>query len=344
MKGICEPTQEGLTWSAVFEDRFEPTASVLAATSSGDIYQAFTDTAWTVWSFVGALPDVSSVVDCTQAPGGLSADFVCVSNDGRVWEFDPRRIDEANLRTDAAPTDFVAVFPDRFEETSSVLAVTGVGDVYQASTTDAWVSWTFMGALPGGSDVVDCTQSPQAASADFVCASDDGRIWEFDPRRIDEAKLRTEAAPAGFVACGEDRWQEISAVLCVTGEGEIYQAFTTDAWVTWTLVGKLPHVPLVLQATGGPCPGLISVSVSGGSPNGQVGFIASASLGSDTVPSGPCTGTPLDILSPTPLTSVAVDADGDFGIDVEVPAGACGMFLQALDLSTCNTSAAEPVP
>ncbi|PCJ54235.1 MAG: hypothetical protein COA70_06280 [Planctomycetota bacterium] len=88
----------------------------------------------------------------------------------------------------------------------------------------------------------------------------------------------------------------------------------------------------------GNCPGPMTISVSGATPNGSVA-LAYGNAGSWTIPNGPCTGTVLDLAGvPTLAGFFNADAAGTLTLAPNVPAGLCGRTLQAVDMTTCTVS------
>lgn len=98
------------------------------------------------------------------------------------------------------------------------------------------------------------------------------------------------------------------------------------------------------MSVSGTCPGLVTIDITSGTPFGRVGIAYSTSLGSFTIPSGPCAGTVLGLDSPIVLTTLNTDAAGDATFVGTAPASACGNFLQAVDLLPCLPSTVELVP
>ncbi|MFT4625780.1 MAG: hypothetical protein ACI8PZ_004451 [Myxococcota bacterium] len=107
----------------------------------------------------------------------------------------------------------------------------------------------------------------------------------------------------------------------------------------------LPGSALAVDITvSGACPGPLTFSMTGISPGGQVAVLTANSPGLSAVPAGPCAGAELP-LDPRGLSLrvIRTDADAD-GMDMimpAVPAPACGLYVTALDLTTCE--AAEPM-
>ena len=94
----------------------------------------------------------------------------------------------------------------------------------------------------------------------------------------------------------------------------------------------------VTLAFSGSCPGPMTLTVSGASSNGDVAIGWSSNPGSSTVPGGACAGTAIDLQAPRLLTILTADAQGQASLNKDVGGGACGVRLQALDLSSCATS------
>ncbi|PCJ52089.1 MAG: hypothetical protein COA70_13025 [Planctomycetota bacterium] len=93
---------------------------------------------------------------------------------------------------------------------------------------------------------------------------------------------------------------------------------------------------LVLTVSG-PCPGLVSVSVTGATANGGVA-VAFGNAGSFTIPGGICAGVSLDISSPTLGGIFNADGSGNLSLSRTLGAGLCGLTIQVVDLSTCTVS------
>ncbi|MDA0667676.1 MAG: hypothetical protein O3A50_07855 [Planctomycetota bacterium] len=87
----------------------------------------------------------------------------------------------------------------------------------------------------------------------------------------------------------------------------------------------------------GVCPGPIQISLSGASANGAVAF-AYGPAGSFVIPSSACAGTSINIASPTLAGIFSADASGNFSVAPSLPAGLCGLTLQAVDMTTCGVS------
>lgn len=84
----------------------------------------------------------------------------------------------------------------------------------------------------------------------------------------------------------------------------------------------------------GTCPGAASISVSGATPNGKVIFLYGLA-GATQLGSGPCAGLTLGMSQPQVGLIAAADGTGKVTRAVQLPAGACGLIIQAVDRATC---------
>ncbi|MFW5653517.1 MAG: hypothetical protein ACOC0P_05685, partial [Planctomycetota bacterium] len=94
----------------------------------------------------------------------------------------------------------------------------------------------------------------------------------------------------------------------------------------------------------GTCPGQITLTATGATPNGNVAFVYGFSDGPTTIPGTlPCAGTVLNVGNPNLDNRVVrADANGVATFVANVPAVACGAVrVQVLDIDTCLTSNVE---
>ena len=92
----------------------------------------------------------------------------------------------------------------------------------------------------------------------------------------------------------------------------------------------------------GTCPGSMSFTASGVTPGGTVAFVW-GNPGSFTIPPGkPCANMVLDLaplLVPAPGYELGSGTPSGVATwQVQVPANACGLLLQAVDVTTCRTT------
>lgn len=119
------------------------------------------------------------------------------------------------------------------------------------------------------------------------------------------------------------------------------QVFTTaigGAWdgvegtAAWAAQG---HPRLQIS---GACPGAATIQVQGASPNTAVAIAYGGSAGAFQIRGGNCRGTFVQLDSPRLATTIQSNANGVASAQVNLPAGACGQSVQAVDLSSCGGS------
>lgn len=103
------------------------------------------------------------------------------------------------------------------------------------------------------------------------------------------------------------------------------------ALLEWQPAGGLTLVKL------GGCAGPISLEVRQASPDGHVVFLYGRA-GNSTKPTPPCAGITLALTRPHFGGSVLADFLGRVSLTFNVPAGACGLSVQAVDVASCTVS------
>ncbi|HEX9792463.1 MAG TPA: DNRLRE domain-containing protein [Planctomycetota bacterium] len=92
----------------------------------------------------------------------------------------------------------------------------------------------------------------------------------------------------------------------------------------------------------GPCPGAITIDITGATPNRNVALVTATQLGAFVIPGGfPCTGTTLGLGSQNLTLRITrtASAAGTINFPATAPAAACGVLhVQAIDLTSCQTS------
>ncbi|MFT4627928.1 MAG: hypothetical protein ACI8PZ_006622, partial [Myxococcota bacterium] len=85
----------------------------------------------------------------------------------------------------------------------------------------------------------------------------------------------------------------------------------------------------------GPCPGTMTIAVSGLAPSGRVGLVTSPTVGDGLAVPG-CDLT-TDVSADGIVLRMLTDAapDGTFMVAPSVPGPACGLVMQAVDLTAC---------
>ena len=95
----------------------------------------------------------------------------------------------------------------------------------------------------------------------------------------------------------------------------------------------------------GPCPGIMTVDITGLSPNAGFALIGGSYGGTDLIPGGMCGGVPTILTTPTLLVVGAADPFGEASLSANIPAGFCaqGLGIQAVDGPTCRISNGRPL-
>lgn len=89
--------------------------------------------------------------------------------------------------------------------------------------------------------LVDFAQHSARTTGDFVFLTDDGKVYEVDPRHLSSPEFRTADGPSNIVAMKPNTYD--NSILAVTSDGVLYRATTDDDWNTWIQVGTIAEYP-----------------------------------------------------------------------------------------------------
>ena len=184
--------------------------------------------------------------------------------------------------------------------------------------------------------------------ADLTIAVGDSVTW------MNEGGLHNVNAP-GFFRCangcdgdggdGSPATNDWSFTLTFDDPGFI--SYFCDVHIPQGMFGSLTIEDggggMDLQIVGS-CPGDIQLNLTGATPNGGVAFALANAEGSANVPVGNCAGTPLDLDSPSLLTVLSADGNGEISLMRNVQGASCGKWLQAVDTTSCATSDTAQIP
>lgn len=99
-----------------------------------------------------------------------------------------------------------------------------------------------------------------------------------------------------------------------------------------------------LTLQGSTCPGPMTATLTGVTPNLRIAFVTGTRGGTTVVPPGlPCAGTVLDVGNARFEGAPYASALGSVEIQANVPARMCADDVQALDLTNCTTSPAVQI-
>jgi CotH protein/lamin tail-like protein len=90
----------------------------------------------------------------------------------------------------------------------------------------------------------------------------------------------------------------------------------------------------------GSCPGTVRVAAIQATPGGNLALLYSPNPGSWSISAGnPCAGTQLGLAAPVALaTLLPVDGNGVARLELNLPAAACGVYVQMIDPTLCATT------
>lgn len=139
--------------------------------------------------------------------------------------------------------------------------------------------------------------------------------------------------------------------------GAVYELDPNAGWAAtniyqgsaYTAAAVEPDFPIGgggfdLRATG-TCPGPVTVTVTGATPNRNVAIAFSTTGGgSFTVPSGPCAGTNVPLNQPRLATMVRASAQGTVRITRSFGQGLCRKAIAAVDMDTCTVTPLVRLP
>ena len=129
----------------------------------------------------------------------------------------------------------------------------------------------------------------------------------------------------------------------VTTGGIIFGTTSQSQGCTGLLnVGETPGLHLEL---GGVCPGSVSLSWNNAAPNTTLGILFARNTGNFIINSGPCTGTQLGLgTNQLQLYGTIGSGNGSGSVNAQAGSGACGGYVQLINLPSCDTSDVAQVP
>lgn len=92
-----------------------------------------------------------------------------------------------------------------------------------------------------------------------------------------------------------------------------------------------------ILARSGLCPGSVQLTITEAIPAGKVAILSGAP-GTFVQPGAPCQGLVLTLAAPTLRVLRPADFHGTLVIAASMPSGACGLTVQAVDVTTCTAS------
>jgi len=120
--------------------------------------------------------------------------------------------------------------------------------------------------------------------------------------------------------------------LGVSASGSVWQTSGNSSLITEFDLGGPSGPTLTLT---GSCPGLVTFDITGSTAFGGVAVVYGPA-GSFTLGGGACAGLTLGIGAPNVAGVFAADVNGDVSFSANIPTGACGLSVQAVDIGACE--------
>jgi WD40 repeat protein len=293
--------------------------------NANNLVAADTNGAWDTFvhdRLTGATTRVSVTSGGVQASG--SSFYPSISDDGNVVGFYSFASDLVAADTNGAQDCFVH---DRTTGVTRRVSVdsAGVEGVYDSN---------FPVVAGDGSSVVFFSLAPNLVAGD---TNSFGDIFVHD--LSSGVTTRASLADSGAQANNGSTNPDISANgqfvafgsyadnLVVGDANGLHDVFVRDRGA----VSPGPNL-----SVSGACGGVMDFDVTGATPGGVVAFV-SGPPGVFVKPGPPCTGLTLDVSPPTLRAMIVADAAGNASVrGMFVPAGACGLGVQAVDVATCT--------
>jgi len=117
-----------------------------------------------------------------------------------------------------------------------------------------------------------------------------------------------------------------------------YGTYAHESWIDYVQIDGGGSQVLTLAMTGG-CPGSVTLTVSNATANGGIAMLYGAA-GSFTQnsPNRPCQGLTVAINVPTLGGTITANGSGTASLSFNTPPAACGLTVQAVDLSSCTAT------
>lgn len=309
---------------------------------------------WAVAKCMFYYTPATGIVEVGPLPGRIYSWGEACSADGSVmvgWGDGPDGITPIMWTQETGVTELAGRPDGYFGQAFGISAdgtaiVGGYGsfdeDAFRWTAADGYVS---LGKLDGYRKAygLDCSFDGAVVAGYNWADLDDEIAFIWSERRGMHAVSDVLTTEYGLDLSG---WH-LSRVTGVSDDGTMLCGFGTspsgllEAWTA-----TIPSAWGALQLTvSGMCPGQVQVRWSNGVPHGTIAVVASSSIGTFTIPGGPCAGTAID-LGPQGLQLVFTatsDANGAGSRSAVVGSNACGRFMQLIERDTCDVSNVQQI-
>lgn len=160
----------------------------------------------------------------------------------------------------------------------------------------------------------------------------------------DHASFFNDGFPAAFYFEDIDKFSRFIHTFLDTVGRSANDFELSRAIVQAVLAGAAVFAEPTRISLSGSCPGELTVEVTDMTPNASVFIFWSPTEDSYELSGGSCRGTRLGLVGQRLLGVAATDSGGSAELTRHFPAARCGLFLQAMDRSTCAPTHVVHVP
>jgi len=139
-------------------------------------------------------------------------------------------------------------------------------------------------------------------------------------------------------------------LLASTGSG-VYEIDRSGALIDTKITGvsgrfisRVTTPDALTVEISGVCPGEVDLSISGGTPGGEVAVLRGSGIGADEITTARCGSVVTGVENPFLRGLLALGDDGTATLTATVPPVGCGFPVQVLDGLTCELSAIANIP
>jgi len=142
-------------------------------------------------------------------------------------------------------------------------------------------------------------------------------------------------------------WAPPVTILGQNVTGNALQEQAGAPWIDLLDVADPQGLPFIISTGGGSnitleisgtCPGPVTITAMGATPNAGVGILSAGGLGNGVLGGGPCAGTMTGLDAPAFFNIIPTNGNGDAMFNGNAPANICGRQLQVIDANGCVLS------
>ena len=246
-------------------------------------------------------------------------------------------VDGPGIRNFPYSTDF-AINPQTYGDIADTNVPHGVGEIWAQMIWDMY--WALTDRYGWGDVFTEPSSGPGIA---LQLVMDGLKLQACSPTFADGRDAILDADMVNNGGANECLIWEAFADRGMGFSADAGGGSNTDGTEAFDLPPQCDDTGAVLSISGS-CPGDITVTFEGGTPNGSARLYWSDSLGTTVIQGGPCAGEVVDLEDPRLLAIGPLDGDGGFSKTRTAGANQCGNFVQAMDETSCAKSDPEQLP